>query len=200
MITRAAKSLKGEVAFNQNTFDASCGGWGATSTGYLGRIIDRQGLGRSFNSVLVHIGANADIGTTTLDAAAVSVGAFLYHSSTTCADDFDRLSTGSEAGNQPLFVVSNTTSTLASGYMATSTSVGTFGVWSATSTGTASGDYFAAYSLAPAQRFLRVLMTPEVHASSSGGSKASIFGDLIFSAPDEAPPTTTSTSRSFVTS
>lgn len=195
MITRDVAQLKPVVALDNASYDASCGGLGggtSTANHFPGLIIDRMGLGRSYNSVRLHAGMLADIGTSTLDAKFGSVMAWLYHSSTTCADDFDRFSTDQEIGRAPLYAT-NATSTLAGGYMATSTSVGTFGTFSATATGSARADYSADYDLTGAQRYLRPYVIAEAYASSSGGTRVRLASSLIFGEPDEAPSRTTST-------
>lgn len=176
-------------------FAASCGSLNGDSTGnaVAGLIVDRLGLGRGYNSVALSAFGSMDIGTTTKDAKFGAIYAWLYHSSTTCADDFDRYSTDNEKPRGISFLL-NTSSTLASGYMATSTSVGTFGTFSATATGAARADYNAAYSLAGAQRYLRPYLFVESFASSSGGSQwPSVGVNLVFGEPDESPRTTTST-------
>ena len=176
-------------------FNASCGGMNgdATANGVMGLIIDRLGLGRGYNNVLLSARGTVDIGTSTLDAKFGAIYAFLYHSSTTCADDFDRFSTESEKARGRAFLL-NTTSTLASGFMATSTAAATFGTFSATATGAARADYNAFYPLEGAQRYLRPLLFVEAYASSSGGSQFVTAGvDFVFGEPDEAPRTTTST-------
>ena len=181
-------------------FAASCGTLNGDSTANLvaGRIIDRLGLGRGYNAVLVNAVANIEIGSTTKDAKFAGIAAWLYHSSTTCADDFDRFSTDSEKARGKAFVHygPSTTSTLASGFMATSTAVGTFGTFTATATGRAHADYDAHYSLAGAGRYLRPYVLLEMYASSSGGSQATgVAVNLVFGEPDEAPRMTTSTGK-----
>jgi len=225
MITRDVAQLRTVVAFEQavtlitstndgaegsrptqihnsyTVFDASCGGMSSDSTANLvaGLIIDRLGLGRGYNSVLVSARGNLDIGTTTKDAAFGAISAALYHSSTTCADDFDRFSTGQEKSRGIAFVL-NATSTLASGYMATTTAAGTWGTFSATATGQARAEYDAHYSLGGAGRYLRAYLLAEAYASSSGGSAFVNAGvDLIFGEPDEAPRRTTSTGSLYKT-
>jgi hypothetical protein len=203
MITRDTRNLKPVDAFSNASFDASCGSVGtATDTGNPGRIIDRTALGRGYYSALVAVNATFDGASSTVgDGAAgfVGVHAYLYHSSTTCADDFDRYSTESEQGQQALFLTGNTTSTLASGYMATSTSVGTFGTFSATATGGGVGSYHASYDLTGAQQYVRVFPIVQAFASSSGGPNVHANAQIVFGAADEAPPSTTSTSPSHLT-
>lgn len=187
---------RGSIFASYSQLDASCGSLNGDATGnaILGLIVDRLGLGRGYNSVAVAATGDVDIGTSTADAKFAAIYAWLYHSSTTCADDFDRFSTDSEKARGKAFLL-NTTSTLASGYMATSTSVATFGTFSATATGVARADYNAHYDLTGAGRYLRPFLFVEAYASSSGGSaflNASV--DLAFGEPDEAPRTTTSTS------
>ena len=219
MITRDVAQLRAVVGFAQNPttatatndgaeggftgigasysiFNASCGSLNGDATGNLvaGVIVDRLGLGRGYNAVSLVAQGTADIGTSTLDAKFAAISAWLYHSSTTCADDFDRFSTENEQSRGRAFLL-NTTSTLASGYMATSTAIGTFGTFSATATGQARADYNAHYNLAGAGRYLRPYMLAEAYASSSGGTVwRSLSATLVFGEPDEAPRTTTSTS------
>lgn len=218
MITRDVAQVRAVIGFNQDLsgatttvgageqaavgifashtiIDASCGSLNGDSTGNLvpGLIIDRLGLGRNYNSVAVAATGAVDIGTSTLDAKFAAIRAWLYHSSTTCADDFDRFSTDSEKSRGIAFLL-NTTSTLASGYMATSTAVGTWGTFSATATGKARADYNAQYDLTGAGRYVRPYLLPEAYASSSGGSAFShATVTLVFGEPDEAPRSTTST-------
>lgn len=211
MITRDVGAVRAVVGFTQSvdatststdstvskrsTLAASCGSLNGDSTAnaIAGLIIDRLGLGRGYNSVAVVAGSRVDIGTSTVDAKFAAIYAWLYHSSTTCADDFDRFSTDFEKTRGRAFLL-NTTSTLASGYMATSTSVGTFGTYAATATGSARCDYNAHYELGGAGRYLRPFLFAEAYASSSGGSAHfGAYVDLVFGEPDEAPRTTTST-------
>ena len=185
-------------------FAASCGSLNGDSTANLvaGQIIDRLGLGRNYNSVLVSAAAQFEIGTSTVNTKFSAISAWLYHSSTTCADDFDRYSTESEKSRGIGFVSygPSTTSTLASGFFATSTSVGTFGTFTATATGRAYADYNAAYDLSGANRYLRAYTLVESYASSSGGSQALGVGvHLVFGEPDMAPRTTTSTDSRITT-
>ena len=198
----AEGSRAASIILNSYTvWNASCGSMNGDSTGNgsAGLIIDRLGLGRNFNSVSMSVSGNVDIGTSTLDTKFAALYAWLYHSSTTCADDFDRFSTESEKSRGIAFLL-NTTSTLASGFMATSTSVGTFGTFSATATGQARADYNAHYSLAGAGRYLRAHVFAEAYASSSGGSQfVNAVATMVFGEPDEAPRTTTSTGALYKT-
>ncbi len=196
MITRDVGEVRVVPAFNSASYDASCGSMNGDSTGnlVLGFIIDRLGLGRSFNAVLVEADVDADIGTSTAsDNKAGFISAWLFHSSTTCAADFDLYST-ERVARQPLFIFAgpNATSTLTGGYTATSTSVGTFGTFSATATGSARAGFGAVYSLAGAGRYLQVAVLPEAYASSSGGTRMRCSASLIFGEPDDVAvfPTT----------
>lgn len=200
MITRDVAQLRTVVGIAPSSFDASCGSLNGDSTGngVLGLIIDRLGLGRGYNSLDVQAYGVMEGATSTLDAKFGAVYAWLYHSSTTCAADFDRFSTDSERSRGIAFML-NATSTLAGGFMATSTSVGTFGTFSATATGGARAEYDAPYSLAGAGRFVRVLLFAEAYASSSGGQRFSAAGaNLVFGEPDEAPRRTTSTGQPYL--
>jgi len=224
MITRDVAQIRSVVGFNQgiavatatdsagpgvtraqySVIDASCGSLNGDSTANLiaGLIIDRLGLGRGYNSLGVAGAANADIGTTTKDSAFGALSVWLFHSSTTCAADFDRFSSESEKGRQALFQL-NTTSTLAGGLMATActTSTGSAtGYFSATATGGAKASYDAFYSLGAAQRYIQPMVLVEAYASSSGGTVFTNVGvSLLFGEPDEAPGPTTSTGRIYVT-
>jgi len=201
MITRDVAQIRPVHAVDVATYDASCGGNdGTTDNEVAGRIIDRLGLGRSYVSALLHAYGWGDIGTSTASGTKfMTVGARLLHSSTTCADDFDELSTGSRPANQALFLTGNTTSTLASGFMATSTSIGTFGVYTATATGAASGDAFGYYDITGAQRFIRAALLWNANASSSGGSVLTAGVDIGLGEVDAVPHQTTSTGVVFVT-
>lgn len=198
MISRDMRQARTVDAFSNASFDASCGDVAqTTSTEYAGRIIDRYGMGAAYTSALVSVAATYTGASSTVgDGAAgfTAVRAFLYHSSTTCADDFDRYSSDSEQAAAPLFLTGNTTSTLASGYQATSTAgTGTFGTYTATATGGAAGSYWAAYEITGAQRYIRVFPSVETHASSSGGPDVHANAQITFGNADAAPPTTTST-------
>jgi hypothetical protein len=201
MITRDVAQIRPVHAVDVETYDASCGGNdGTTDNEVKGKIIDRLGLGRSYTSALLHAYGWGDIGTSTASGTTfMTVGARLLHSSTTCADDFDEFSTGKRPSNQALFLTGNTTSTLASGFMATSTSVGTFGVFTATATGAAAGDAFSFYDITAAQRFIQASLLWGANASSSGGSVLEAGVDIGFGAVDEVPHQTTSTAAIYVT-
>ena len=201
MISRDVSQLRPVRAVDVETYDASCGGNdGTTDNEVKGVIIDRLGLGRSYTSAMISAFGWGDIGTSTASGTKfMTVGARLLHSSTTCADDFEELSTGHRAANQALFLTGNTTSTLASGFMATSTSVGTFGVFTATATGAAAGDSFKALDITGAQRFLQAALLWNTNASSSGGSVLEAGVDILLGAADEVPALTTSTGAVYVT-
>jgi hypothetical protein len=201
MITRDVAQIRPVHAVDVETYDASCGtNDGSTSNEVKGRIIDRLGLGRSYVSALLHSYGWGDIGTSTASGTTfMTVGARLLHSSTTCADDFDEFSTADRPSSQPLFLTGNTTSTLASGFMATSTSVGTFGVFTATATGSAAGDSFGYYDITGAQRFIQAALLWGANASSSGGSVLQAGVDIGFGEVDAVPHQTTSTGVVFVT-
>jgi hypothetical protein len=201
MITRDVAQIRPVHAVDVETYDASCGtNDGSTSNEVKGRIIDRLGLGRSYVSALLHSYGWGDIGTSTASGTTyMTVGARLLHSSTTCADDFDEFSTANRPSSQPLFLTGNTTSTLASGFMATSTSVGTFGVFTATATGSAAGDSFGYYDITGAQRFIQAALLWSANASSSGGSVLEAGVDIGFGEVDAVPHQTTSTGVVFVT-
>jgi|TARA_R110000824_G_scaffold260399_1_gene449056 hypothetical protein len=202
MITRDVAQIKSLSAVIVKSYDASCGSNdGTTSNEVKGRIIDRLGLGTGYTAALISATGWGDIGTSTASGTKfMTVGARLLHSSTTCADDFSELSTAHRATNQALFLTGNTTSTLASGFMATSTSVGTFGVFTATATGSAAGESNAFLDLTGAQRFIQAALLWNANASSSGGSALHEAGvDISFGAPDVVPLMTTSTAPVYLT-
>jgi len=201
MITRDVAQIRPLHAVDVETYDASCGGNdGTTDNEVKGRIIDRLGMGRSYVSALLHAYGWGDIGTSTASGTTyMEVGARLLHSSTTCADDFDEFSTADRPSNQVLFLTGNTTSTLASGFMATSTSIGTFGVFTATATGSAAGDAFSFYDITGAQRFIQASLLWGANASSSGGSVLEAGVDIGFGEGDVVPHQTTSTGAIYVT-
>tara|TARA_R110000824_G_scaffold27017_3_gene92268 strand:- start:65 stop:682 length:618 start_codon:yes stop_codon:yes gene_type:complete len=201
MITRDVSQIRPVRGVEEESYDASCGGNdGTTDNEVKGLIIDRLGLGRSYTAAALHAFGTGDIGTSTASGTKfMTVGARLLHSSTTCADDFAELSTAHRATNQALFLTGNTTSTLASGFMATSTSIGTFGVFTATATGAAAGDAFKAMDITGAQRFIQAALLWNSNASSSGGSVLRAGVDLLLGAPDEVPALTTSTGAIYVT-
>jgi len=202
MITRDVAQLKPISAVIVKSYDASCGSNdGTTDNEVKGRIIDRLGLGTSYTAVALNAFGWGDIGTSTASGTKfMTVGARLLHSSTTCADDFSELSTADRASNSALFLTGNTTSTLASGFMATSTSIGTFGVFTATATGSAAGQSTNFMDITGAQRFIQAALLWNANASSSGGSALHEAGvDLVFGAPDQVPLNTTSTAAVFVT-
>ena len=200
MITRDVAQIRPVHAVDVESYDASCGGNdGTTDNEVKGRIIDRLGLGRSYVSAMLHAYGWGDIGTSTASGTKfMTVGARLLHSSTTCADDFDELSPADRPSNQALLLTGKTTSTLASGFMATSTSVGTFGVFTATATGSAAGDAFGFYDITGAQRFIQAALLWNSNASSSGGSVLEAGVDIGFGEVDVVPHQTTSTGTVYV--
>ena len=192
MINRGLSQTAQFSVLEHHTFDASCGSVNGSSTGneVMGLIVDRVGLGNSFNSVKAVMTAVGEIGTTTVDSGFVGFQVKMMHSSTTCVGDFNELSTADRKGLQGLYIVTNTTATStgnASGRMSTDAGI-------STSTGTAVwyGD-LGTYALTGAQRFLSVNLLPEVHASSSGGSVLRIAGALALGDAAESLPNSTST-------
>ena len=209
MITRDLAETLVIHAFDPQTYDASCGtvqGCQVESTGAYtaGRIIDRLGLGRAYRAVAPVLTADGDIGTSTLDAKYMAIGVRLMHSSTTCAADFDELTSGQRPSVQGLFVIGNTDTcaVTAPSFMATSTALGSTGtqagragLYTATATDGAIGHTpVSVYNLDNASRYLRVEAMPFANASSSGGSILRIrSGVLLFGEPDLVPALTTST-------
>jgi hypothetical protein len=190
MINRSVAQIGQVTVLDNHTFDASCGVVGTTAGEVMGLIVDRVGLGASYRSAKAIISAVGDIGTTTADAAFIGFAVKMMHSSTTCNDDFNELSTASRKAMTGLFIVSNTTATStgnASGRMTTDAGI-------STSTGSAVwwGD-LGAYDLGGAQRFLSIKLMPNLTASSSGGGVLRASGTLALGDVDEAPPNSTST-------
>lgn len=192
MITRNFQVMS-KLGVDHASYDASCEGGSAVT----GVIIDRLMLGSGINAAMPSVAGDGDIGTSTAACSFVSVEAKIQHSSTTCADDFADYSTGSQAGTRAGFIVTNTTSTAAgigSGYLSTSTGL------LSTSTGAFSIESNpASYDMTAAKRYLRMVLTPHLGATSSGGSKLRVQGQMIFGAADQLPYATTSTERVIIT-
>lgn len=205
MITRDLAESVVVHALDQVTWDASCGTVQgcqieSTSAYAAGRIVDRLGLGRMYRAVAPVLTADGDIGTSTLDHKYMAIGVRLMHSSTTCAADFDELTTGQRPAVQALFVIGNTDTCAhtAPGYQATATSTGSgasgSGAYTATATDAVIGHTpVSVYNLDNAGRYLRVEAMPFANASSSGGSVLRARGVLLFGEPDLVPALTTST-------
>lgn len=176
-------------ALDQTTFDASCGGSGSNT--FTGKIIDRLALPYRYNAAYPLAIAQQDMGTSTANSRYGALSVKIQHSNTTSTSASGALgwadfSTGYQSCEQPLFLVSNTTSTIsstasnASGYLSS-------GATATTSTGQATGASASAwYPIDAAQQFLRIVITPRNEASSSGGSVLSLSGALIFGEPQYA--------------
>jgi hypothetical protein len=196
MISRDVGQLQVVHAHDATQFDADAGSFNqaATSTAdhIAGRIVDRLSLGAGFNSVMIHYAAYGEPGTSTADdhlPTYAGIGAWLYHSPTTCADDFSRYSTQNEKAVQALFVGGTSTGD-GVGFMSTSTSEPT---WTATATGKMIGDYWAGYSLTGAGRYVQPYLVGQIYSCEATGPYFTAYGDLIFGEPDTAPPSSTST-------
>lgn len=175
---------------DQTTFDASCGGSGTNT--FTGKIIDRLATGYPrFNVVQPVAIAQQDMGTSTGLSRYGSLTVKLQHSNTTSTSATGALgwadfSTGYQSCEQPLFIVSNTTSTISStgsnaaGYLSSAPTA-------TTSTGQATGTSSPSwYPVDSAQQFLRIVITPRIEASSSGGGVLQLSGALIFGQPAQA--------------
>lgn len=185
--------IKTLIGISGATYDATCAA-GAES-GITGRIIDRLNLGRHYLSAAPMVVGDGDVGTSTVATIFASVEAKIQDSSTTCGDDFSDFSTGFQAATRAGFIITNTTSTergsgfLSSEDAAGSTSTGAFSIETAP----------AAYDLTAAKRYLRMVMTPHIGASSSGGGTVRLTGLMVFGSADELPHNLASTERAVVT-
>ena len=70
MINRGLSQTAQFSVLEHHTFDASCGSVNGSSTGneVMGLIVDRVGLGNSFNSVKAVMTAVGEIGTPPVDS------------------------------------------------------------------------------------------------------------------------------------
>lgn len=175
---------------DQTTFDASCGGSGTNT--FTGKIIDRLATGYyRYNAVQPVAIGQQDMGTSTGLSRYGSLTVKIQHSNTTStsasgATGWNDFSTSYQSCEQALFIVSNTTSTISStgsnagGYLSTTPTA-------TTSTGQATGTSAPSwYPLDQANQFLRIVITPRIEASSSGGGVLQLSGALIFSEPQYA--------------
>lgn len=175
---------------DQTTFDASCGGSGTNT--FTGKILDRLAAGfPRWQAAQPVAFASYDGGTSTANSRYASVSVKIQHSNTTSTSATGALgwadfSTGYQSCEQPLFIITNTTSTISStgsnsgGYLSSAPTA-------TTSTGIAiSASSPSWYPIDQAQQFLRIVITPRVEASSSGGGVLTLSGALIFGQPQYA--------------
>lgn len=193
MFTREFQ-VKAILGVDHATYDASCEGGSAVT----GVIIDRTKLGREYLTAMPSVIGDVDIGTSTAACHFFSVEAKIQHSSTTCSDDFSDFSTQFQPAPRPAFIITNVTGTstsgISSGFLSTSTGL------LSTSTGAASIEAnSASYDLTAAGRFMRMVLTPHMGATSSGGPVGRLMGSVIFGGADELPHNTTSTNRAIIT-
>lgn len=175
---------------DQTTFDGSCGGSGTNT--FTGKIIDRLAAGfpRWQAAQPVAVG-QYEMGTSTALSRYASLTAKIQHSNTTSTSaagalGWADLSTAYQSCEQALFIITNTTSTISStgsnagGYLSTTPTA-------STSTGQSVGSNAPAwYPIDQAQQFLRIVITPRVEASSSGGGALTLSGLLVFGQPQYA--------------
>lgn len=211
MITRFISEAEAVSAFDQKTFH-SCtvsgftSACGTVSTGgalpfsYAGRIIDRLGLGKNFNSAkVVPIGlgvVQASATSCTINYLGVSLG--IQHSATTCSGGFSDYSTEDWPAEQAFQRVSTATSTgdgfysQEAGFVSPNTAdLMTTDASTSTSTGYATLNTLGlnAVPLDGAARFIRVIVAPHIETTGCGGSFANVAAALLFGHPDEAPQT-----------
>lgn len=211
MITRFVSETEAVSAFDNKTvhsctvsgFTCSCGvasTGGALPYSLAGRIIDRLGLGKNFNSVkVVPVGLGViQCSATACSIQYIGVSMGVQHSATTCSGGFTDLSTGDWPAEQPFQVVTTATSTgdVYYGQEAGFVSQNTAGLLTTSPTTSTSTGYATlntkgsgAISLAGAARFLRVVIAPHIETTGCGGSFANISAALLFGHPDEAPQT-----------
>ncbi len=167
---------------DQTTFDGSCGGSGTNT--FTGKIVDRLASGYPrFNAAQpVAIGQH-DIGTSTGLTKYSSLTVKIQHSNTTStsatgATGWNDLTTSYQSCEQALFNITSPSSS-AGGYESTAAV--------STSTGQATGASAPSwYPLDQANQFLRIVVTPRIEASSSGGGALTLSGQLIFGEPQYA--------------
>lgn len=167
---------------DQTTFDASCGGSGVNT--FTGKIIDRlaSGFPRWQAAQPVAMGQQ-DMGTSTGLSKYGSLTAKIQHSNTTStsaagATGWNDLTTSFQSCEQALFNITSPSSS-AGGPLSTSVT--------ATSTGQSTGASSPSwYPIDQANQFLRIVITPRVEASSSGGGVLTLSGALIFGEPQYA--------------
>lgn len=223
MISRDLGGVNVVHAFDQKLFHSctvsgftcTCGTvdtGGALPFSLAGYIIDRLGLTRSYNSVVLSAygmgSRQSSAGTCTGDYVGVTLG--LQHSSSTCSGGFTDYSTGTWQTERPFTWVTTATSTAASPFFSAeqalmgapaSTQLST-AASTTTSTGYIAlvGGPAAGVPLDGAKRFLRLLVAPHIETTGCGGSNANIGGVLIFGDEDESPAPTVSRGRVHVTS
>jgi hypothetical protein len=227
MISRSLAELDVVIAFDQKTFHSctvsgfvcSCGSvdtGGALPNSYAGYIIDRLGLSRQYQAVLLGVygsgSRQSSAGTCTADYLGVSVG--LQHSSSTCSGGFTDYSTGNWQTEQPFVWVTTATSTAASPFFSNEqslltviTQVPAATVMSTAASTTTSTGYAqlvscpaTALPLDGAKRFIRMIVAPHIETTGCAGSFAVIGGSLVFGAAEEAPSPFTIRGRVHVTS
>lgn len=194
---------------------------------FPGFIIDRLGLPRNFNSLLIAPVLHAELKTSqaTGNIAAITLSAGIMHSSTT-GGTFTAYSTGDWLDRQGLWRQTTATSTGTTNQYFTAiqrdvglTSAIGLGGTMATATSTASGEsvsvgasstsliYWAGagpvFSLQGAQRYIKCVLRLQ-HLTTgdicSGSGPVHMSAAAIFAEPDEAQPPYVATKRILVTS
>lgn len=227
MISRNLAELDLVVAFDQKTFHSctvsgfvcTCGTvdtGGALPFSYAGYIIDRLGLARQYQAVMLGIQGSgsrqSSAGTCTGDYIGVTVG--LQHSSSTCSGGFTDYSTGLWQAEQPMVWVTTATSTGVSPFFSNEqslltviTQVPAATVMSTAASTTTSTGYAqlvscpaTALPLDGCKRFIRMIVAPHIETTGCAGTFANIAGSLIFGAAEEAPSPFTIRGRVHVTS
>jgi hypothetical protein len=211
MITRHLAETQVVHAFDQVSFHSctvsglvcSCGAQdtgGALPFSYTGRLIDRLGLNRNFNAVVIAPSAYGALGAS---ATACSIRYFglslgLQHAAST-AGPFVDYSTADWPAETALQGVSTATSTGDPYYSVGNASISannaallTTGLTTSTSTGYATyvGQNSGAIPLTGAARFIRIIVAPHIEATGCASPPLLVSASLVFGQPDSAPGVT----------
>ena len=231
MITRDVNQLQVVPGFHHNAKFVTCedlvgtcscagGVEQACSTWFPGYMIDRLGLTRSFNSLLIAPVVVADIASTdnagNARARYYGFGVGLQHTSAT-GGTWANYSTGDWIYDQGLWSQTTATATAChtfysavqrdtaftlGGVMATATST-TPGISVQAASSSTGFAYYtgpgASFSLAGAKRYIRVLIRPRIETAACAQGKMSISASRIFGEPGEAPGPDTPVKRVLVT-
>jgi len=231
MITRDVNQLQVVPGFWHNAKFVTCEALGgsctcsggvaaAGSTWWPGFMVDRLGLTRAFNSVLVAPVVVADIASTdsagNARARYYGIGVGLQHTSATGGTWAD-YSTGDWIYDQGLWsqttatasachtfysAVQRDTATVLGGVMATATSTTPGLSVQAGSSSTGFAYYTgpgAAFSLGGAKRYVRVVLRPRIETAACAQGLMGMSASLIFGEPGEAPVPDTPVKRVLVT-
>lgn len=219
MITRDIKELQVVPAFRHNAKFATCEALVATctcaggvdaacSTWFPGFVVDRLGLTRGFNAVLIAPVVTADIASSdnagNARARYYGIGVGLQHTCTS-GGTWSNYSTGQWIDDQGLWSQTTATATAChTFYSAVQRDVGdTLGGIMATATSTTPGlsvqagssstafAYYsgpgAAFDLGGAKRYIRALVRPRIETAACAQGLMAVSAAFIFGEPGEAP-------------